>query len=317
VFGEIERLDAAFDALIPEGAGFEVLAEGFHWLEGPVWDAARGHLLFSDVVANAIYRWHPQLGTAVYVTPSGYTGTEPFAGREPGSNGLAFDAAGRLIIAEHGDRRISRLEANGTKTTLADRYQGRRLNSPNDVVVRANGDIYFTDPPYGLPKLYDDPGKELPHQGIYRLTAGGTLTLMEASLKAPNGIAFSPDETRLYVTDTDPDRAAWLAYDVRADGTITAGRIFHDAKVFKATRKGSPDGIKVDIAGNLYGAGPEGLYIFAPDGRHLGTVFTGVRTGNVAWGEDGSSLFVAAESRLLRLRTTARAPGFSGRAGGV
>ncbi len=309
-FGRIERLDPRFDALVPPDARLEVLAEGFAWLEGPAWDRAAGHLLFSDIPANTIHRWHPKDAVSVFMTPSGYTGSEPFPGREPGSNGLTFDGQGRLIIAEHGDRRLRRLEPDGAKTTLASRYQGRRLNSPNDAVVKSNGDIYFTDPPFGLPKTFDDPGKELPHQGVYRLTTDGTLSLLEASIRAPNGIAFSPDETVLYLTDVDPMRPAWLAYDVQPDGSITGGRVFHDAGTLTETRAGAPDGITVDADGNLYGAGPEGIYVFAPDGTHLGTVFTGVPTGNLAWGADGSTLFITADTRLLRMRLTARGVGF-------
>lgn len=310
-FGEIERLDPRLDHLVADTAQLEVIAdEGFSWLEGPAWDQARGHLLFSDIPANAIYRWHPKFGVAPFLKPSGYSGSEPFTGREPGSNGLAFDHSGRLIICEHGDRRLRRLERDGSRTTLADRYAGKRLNSPNDVAVKSNGDIYFTDPPYGLPKTFADRGKELPYQGVFRLAGDGRLTLLEAELKAPNGLAFSPDERIFYLTDSDPDRPAWLAYDVRPDGTIGDGRVFHDAKPFTAERAGAPDGMAIDRAGNLFGAGPEGIYVFAPDGTHLGTVFTGVATGNLTWGEDGSSLIIAAETRLLRLRAITRGIGF-------
>ena len=305
-FGRIERLDPRFDAIVPAGARLEVLADGFNWLEGPVWNRRDGYLLFSDIPANAVHKWDPKAGVSLFLRPSGYTGAAPFAGREPGANGLTFDAQGRLVLNEHGDRRVSRLEADGTKTTLADRYGGKRLNSPNDAVYRSNGDLYFTDPPFGLPATFDDPAKELPFQGVYRLAPDGTLTLLEDGIKAPNGIAFSPDERTLYLTDSAPERPAWLTYDVAADGTIENGRVLFDAKPFTAGRKGAPDGIKVDEAGNLYGAGPEGVYVFAPDGTHLGTVFTGVPTGNLAWGEDGSTLFITANTRLLRLRVNAR-----------
>lgn len=306
----MERRDSRIDALVPPSARFDVLADGFHWLEGPVWDRRAGTLLFSDIPANTIHRWHPETGVSVFLSPSGYTGSEPFTGREPGSNGLTIDADGRLIIAEHGDRRIRRLEADGSRTTLVDRYQGKRLNSPNDLVLKSTGDLYFTDPPYGLPETFHDPQKELPFQGIYRLSAGGDLTLLEDGLKAPNGIAFSPDESVLYVTDTDPERPTWLAYTVLPDGTITDRRTICDARPWTARRRGTPDGIKVDAGGNLFAAGPEGVYVFAADGAHLGTLFTGVPTSNLAWGDDGTSLFVTAESRLLHLRTTTRGPGF-------
>jgi gluconolactonase len=184
------------------------------------------------------------------------------------------------------------------------------LNSPNDVVVKSNGDIYFTDPPYGLPKQFKDRGKELLHQGVYRLDTSANLDLLEDEIMAPNGIAFSPDETILYLTNSHRDQAGWFAYDVVSDGTIANRRAFYDARPFMESRAGSPDGIKVDTDGNLYGAGPEAIYVFAADGTHLGTIFTGVRTGNLAWGEDGSSLLVTAETRLLRLRVKARGTGF-------
>jgi len=309
-FGTIERLDPRVDVLLPPDAQLEVIADGFHWLEGPAWNRAGGYLLFSDIPANAIYRWDPASGVSLFMQPSGYSGSQPFAGREPGSNGLTFDAQGRLTICEHGDRRIRRLEFDGSKTVLADRYEGRRLNSPNDAVYRSNGDLYFTDPPFGLPGTFEDPEKELDLNGVYRLTPEGDLELLEGGIAAPNGIAFSPDEKRLYLTDVDPERMAWLVYEVAADGTLGDGRIFASAMAWKGERAGAPDGIEVDGEGNLYGAGPEGIYLFAPDGTHLGTLFTGVPTGNLTWGEDGSTLFITADTRLMRLRVTAKGAGF-------
>jgi gluconolactonase len=301
-FGVIVRHDARIDSILPRDARLEVIADGFNWLEGPVWNREQGHLLFSDIPANSIYRWDSESGVRLFMKPSGYSGSEPFEGREPGSNGLTFDATGRLVICEHGDRRIRRLEPDGSKTVLVERYRGKRLNSPNDAVYHSSGDLYFTDPPFGLPKAFDDPHKELGFSGVYRLTPDGKLHLLEDGIKAPNGIAFSPDEKTLYLTDVDPQRMAWLAYDVADDGSIRRGRVFFSAMRWKEKRAGAPDGIKVDTDGNLYGAGPEGLYIFAPDGTHLGTVFTGVPTGNLAWGEDGSTLFVTADAQVLRLR---------------
>jgi gluconolactonase len=301
-FGVIERNDPRIDNILPKDARLEVIADGFNWLEGPAWNHEQGYLLFSDIPANSIYRWDPKTGVSLFMKPSGYSGSEPFEGREPGSNGLTFDLDGRLVICEHGDRRIRRLDPDGSKTVLAERYQGKRLNSPNDAVYHSNGDLYFTDPPFGLPNAFDDPGKELGFSGVYRLTPEGKLDLLENRLKAPNGIAFSPDEKTLYLTDVDPQRMAWLAYDVEDDGSIRDGRVFFSAMRWKDQRAGAPDGIKVDSDGNLYGAGPEGVYIFAPDGTHLGTVFTGVPTGNLAWGEDGSTLFVTADTRVLKLR---------------
>ncbi len=306
--GGVVRLDPAMDRLLPPGARLERLADGFTWLEGPLWDRAAGALLFTDIPANSVFRWTRERGAELFLRPSGYTGARPFTGREPGANGLTFDPRGRLVLCEHGDRRISRLEADGGKTTLVDRFEGRRLNSPNDAVYRSNGDLYFTDPPFGLPGAFDDPDKELDFSGVYRLSAAGELTLLERGLKAPNGIAFSPDERTLYVTDVDPERPAWLAYDVLEDGTLGERRLFFDAAGFAAALPGGPDGLVVDRDGNLFAAGPGGVYVFAPDGRQLGTVPTGVATSNTTWGEDGSVLYVTASDAVLRLQTSTSGP---------
>jgi gluconolactonase len=308
--GDIERLDPRFDHIVPPGAGLEKIADGFAWVEGPVWDRRSGSLLFSDIPNNAVYRWDERNGVSLFLEPSGYTGTEPFTGREPGSNGLTFDGAGRLVLAEHGDRRIARLETDGSKTTLASRYRGLRLNSPNDLVYRSNGDLYFTDPPFGLPRTFDDPAKELPFQGIYRLTPEGRLDLLTADLRAPNGLAFSPDEKTLFVTDVDPRRSAWLAFDVNEDGTLGRSRVLRDVTAISHKGTGAPDGIKVDREGNLFGAGPGGIYVFAPDGTHLGTIHTGVATGNCAWGEDGSVLYITASTAVYQIRLRTKRNGF-------
>ncbi len=308
--GKIERLDPRLDRLVPPGAALEKVAGGFAWLEGPVWDRRGGYLLFSDIPNNSIFRWQEGVGVSLFMKPSGYTGKTPFTGREPGSNGLTFDAAGRLVVCEHGDRRITRLEPDGRKTVLADRYEGKRLNSPNDLAFKSNGDLYFTDPPFGLPKAFDDAGKELDFSGVYRLSADGKLTLLTREIKAPNGIALSPDEKTLYVTDVDPTRPAWLAYDVKEDGTIANGRVFFDALPWTKARKGGPDGLKVDRQGNLFAAGPGGVYIFGPDGRHLGIIETGVATSNLAWGDDGSVLYVTADTAIYRIRLRTKGMGF-------
>ncbi|HEX3035946.1 MAG TPA: SMP-30/gluconolactonase/LRE family protein [Thermodesulfobacteriota bacterium] len=193
-YGKIVRLDPRFDKLVPQDAMLEKIADGFAWVEGPVWDRRGNYLLFSDIPSNSVFKWEEGKGISLFLKPSGYTGSAPFEGREPGSNGLTFDSVGRLVLCEHGDRRITHLEENGGKTTLVDRYNGKRLNSPNDAVFKSNGDLYFTDPPFGLPKKFDDPQKELPFQGVYRLSTGGKLILLTKDIKAPNGIAFSPDE---------------------------------------------------------------------------------------------------------------------------
>ena len=306
----IVRLDRRFDRLVPNTAVLEKIADGFDWVEGPVWDRRGGYLLFSDIPKNAIYKWRDGEGVSLYLKPSGYTGSTPFAGKEPGSNGLSFDLDGRLLIAEHGDRRISRLYGDGRKITLVDRFEGRRLNSPNDLVVKSNGDIYFTDPPFGLPKSFDDPNRELDFCGVYRLSHSGVLTVLTREIKAPNGIAFAPDERTLYVTDVDSTRPAWLAYDVQDDGALANGRVLVDATLWTRARRGAPDGLKVDREGNLFAAGPGGVYVFAADGTELGRFETNVPTSNVAWGEDGSVLYITAAESIYRIRLTTSGAGF-------
>jgi gluconolactonase len=301
--GSIERLHPRFDALIPPGTAIEKVAEGFAWAEGPLWDAATRSLLFSDVPRNGIFRWTPGGGVTLAIEASGYSGQAEFTGREPGSNGLAFDAGGRLVLCQHGNRRIARREPDGRYTVLADRYQGKRLNSPNDLVFRSNGDLYFTDPPYGLPGIFDDPGKELPFQGVFRLTPDGTLTALVTDLRAPNGIALSPDERTLYVSNSQSTRPIWMAYDVRDDGTLGGGRQFADAVAFVRPGDGVPDGLKVDLKGHVFATGPGGIHVFAPDGTRLGRIETGVPTANLNWGEDGSVLYVTANQWILRIRT--------------
>ncbi len=301
----ITSLDPRFDRLVPKDARLEKIADGFTWVEGPVWHKQGGYLLFSDIPANRVYKWKAGEGITTFLEHSGYSGAMPFAGKEPGSNGLTFDANGRLVLCRHGDRQIGRLEADGHIVTLADRYDGRRINSPNDLVFKSNGDLYFTDPPFGLPGVFEDPDKA-PVQGVYRLATDGTISRLIVEIKAPNGIAFSPDEKTLYVSDVDPKRAAWLAYDVQPDGTVTNGRVFFDAARWRKDPFFGPDGFKVDEKGTIFGARPGGLSVIAPDGTLLGTIETGQPTSNVAWGEDGSTLFVTGGSTVYRIRLTTR-----------
>ena len=306
----IRALDPRFSGLVPEGTEVEKIVEGHEWVEGPVWARDGGYLLFSDVVKNAIYRWKEGEGDEVFLQPGGYTETARLPGAEPGSNGLAIDAAGRLVFARHGDRQIARLEPDGTITVLADRYQGKRLNSPNDLVVHSGGDLYFTDPPFGLPGSYDDPSKELPHQGVYRLGRDGTLTLVTAELSAPNGIAFSPDERTLYVSNADARRLLWMAFDLGANGTLGKGRVLFDGTRALAGRRGTADGMKVDVHGNIFGVGPGGVYVFTPEGTLLGWIDFAGNVGNVAWGKDGSTLFIAANSAVYRMRLSTLGAGW-------
>jgi gluconolactonase len=303
----IVRIDSRLDQIIPPDATLEKVADGFAWAEGPVWNRQENFLLFSDVPNNRIIKWKASEGTSVFLQPSGYSGTEPFTGREPGSNGLTYDKEGRLVFCQHGDRRISRLEKNGTRTTLVDRYQGKRLNSPNDLVYKSNGDLYFTDPPFGLPKTFDDPEKELPFQGVYRLSSKGVLTLLTTEVKAPNGIAFSPDEKKLYVADSA--RALWFVFEVEKDGTLAPGRVFFDGTQLSKDKPGVADSLKVDVFGNVFAAAPGGLFIFAPDGTLLGRFDLGTATGNCAWGENGSTLFITSNHILYRIRLNTKGAG--------
>lgn len=304
-FGTIERKDPRFDKLIPKDAQIEKLASGFKWTEGPVWVAADNHLLFSDIPPNVIDQWKPDTGVKVFLQPAGYEGKDAKL-KEGGTNGLTLDAQGRLVACDHGERRVYRLGKDGKKTTLADKYMGKRLNSPNDLTYKSNGDLYFTDPPYGLTVLGQQgfPGKELDFQGVYRLSPDGKLTLLTKEMSRPNGIAFSPDEKTLYVANSDPDKAIWMAFPVQDDGTLGKGKVFFDATALvKAKKKGLPDGMKVDLAGNLFATGPGGILVFAPDGTHLGTLDTGEPTANCAWGDDGSTLYICANDKLARVKT--------------
>ena len=306
----IVRLDKRFDALVAKDAKLEKIAEGYTWVEGPAWNRKGRYLLFSDIPANSIYMWKEGKGVSLFMKPSGYTGTSPAEGREPGSNGLTFDLDGRLVICEHGDRRVTRVEENGHKAVLADRFEGKRLNSPNDDVVKSNSDEYFTDPPFGLPKTFTDPHKELDFCGVYRISTGGKLTLLTKEIKAPNGIAFSPDEKRLYISDDDPDRFAWLVYDVNDDGTIVKGRVFYDATELRKTKPGAPDGLRVDKQGNIFGSGPGGIYVFSPDASLLGILETGVATSNCSWGDDGSVLYITANTAVYRIKLQTKGVGY-------
>ncbi len=309
--GSIVRVDARLDKLIPPDTRIEVLAGGLEWTEGPLWIKDGNYLLFSVIPDNKICRWSEQDGVTTYLKPSGLTGPKDLR-IEPGSNGLLLDSQNRLVLCQHGDRRMARMETPLASpaarfATLVDRYEGKRFNSPNDACFHSSGALYFTDPPYGLEKRMDDPAKELDFQGVFRLGPDGKLTLLTRDVTRPNGIAFSPDEKTLYVSSSDPDKALWMAFDVMPDGTLGRGRVFADMtdRAHKG-EKGLPDGMKVDAAGHLFATGPGGLHIFAPDGALLGTIATGEATSNCAWGEDGSTLFITADQYLLRVRTTTR-----------
>jgi gluconolactonase len=308
--GKIVRLDKRMDKLIPQDAKLERLATGFDWTEGPVWNRQGKFLLFSDIPRNSIFKWKEGAGISLFMKPSGYTGTKPRGG-EPGSNALILDPEGRLVLCEHGDRRISRVEPDGKKVTLADKYKGKRLNSPNDGVFKSNGDFYFTDPPYGLEKNWDDPARELDFCGVYRLSKNGRLSLLTKTMTRPNGIAFSPDEKTLYVANSDPEKAVWMAFPVLDNGRLGEGRVFFDATQWvKEKKPGLPDGMKVDKKGYLFATGPGGVHIFSPKGKLLGTIDTGLRTSNCNWGNDGSVLYVTVDYNLCRIKTSTTGKGF-------
>lgn len=310
--GSIDSKEPKFDALIPKGSKIEVLAGGFKWTEGPVWDKKAGALLFSDIPNNRVVRWSAKEGVKDFLKPSGYTGKAPFQGPEPGSNGLAFDKDGNLILCQHGDRRVARLGPDGRFATLADKYMGKRLNSPNDLVFAKNGDLYFTDPPYGLPGQVKDPAKELDFQGVYRLSPKGELTLLTKEMTRPNGIALSPDEKTLYVANSDPDKAIWMAFPINADGTLGQGKMIHDATadVKASPEKGLPDGMKVDAKGNIFATAVNGVYVFSPDFKLLGRIVTNDKTANVAWGDDGTVLYLCTNDKLTRVKTATKGPGW-------
>lgn len=311
VLGEVVRNDPRLDQLVPKDAKIEVIAAGFDWTEGPLWvpDDQGGKLLFSDIPRNSIYEWRLGKGVQLFMKPSGFTGVGDY-GAEPGSNGLLLDAEGRLVCCEHGDRRISVLTENGGKRTLADNYQGKRFNSPNDGALKSNGDIYFTDPPYGLPERENDKRREIEWFGVYRVTPAGEVTLLTKEMTRPNGIGFSPDEKTLYVAQSDSAAAIWKAFPVKEDGTLGPGKLFYDATPNMGKLPGAPDGLEVDAQGNLFATGPGGVYVFTPKGELLGRLSTGERTANVAWGDDGSTLYMAADMYVCRIKTSTRGKGW-------
>ena len=294
--GTIERLDPRLDALIPAGANIQKLAGGFTFTEGPVWDRRNNLLYFSDVRDNTIYSWSEDSGVRIFIQPVYAEATDH---PSVGSNGLTLDSEGRLVLMEHGYRRVSRLEANGERTPLVDNYRGNRLNSPNDVAWHSNGWIYFTDPPYGMAGLENDPARELDYNGIYRLSPEGEIQLLERNQTRPNGLVFSPDEETLYVANSDAENKVWYAYTV-IHGIIGNPRIFYD--VNDQTGEGAADGMKVDNQGNIFATGPGGVWIFDPDGTHLGTIKPDEVPANVAWGDDGSTLYMTARTGLYRVR---------------
>jgi len=299
----VERLDPEMDKVLTRNPKAYKLAEGFVFTEGPVWvPRDGGYLLFSDPNANTIYKYDPKgTGTlGVFRTPSGYSGADIAEYGQPGSNGLTLDSHGRLTVNQHGNHRVVRLETDGRETVLAATFDGKRLNSPNDLVYRSDDTLYFTDPPFGLPKFFDDPRRELDFSGIYRLK-GGKLSVVSKALTGPNGIALSPDERTLYVGDWDEKRKVVLRFDVRPDGSTSAGKVFFD--MTNAPGADAIDGIKIDLDGRLYVSGPGGIWVLTPDGRHIGTITLPAQAHNLAFGDaDGKTLYLTAEHGLYEMR---------------
>jgi gluconolactonase len=292
--------------VIPEIAVIEILAEGFEWTEGPLWLPTENKLIFSDIPKNSIFEWSEKGGKKLYLKPAGYTGTENRGG-EAGSNGLLLNDKNELVLCQHGDRRMAKMNAplsspKAEFTTIADKYEGKKLNSPNDAVYDKNGNLYFTDPPYGLEKNDKDPLKVLAFQGVYKLDKTGKITLLTKELSRPNGIAFSPDYKKMYVANSDPQKAIWMVYDVDENGLLKKGKLFFDATDKTKTLKGLPDGMKVHKNGWIFATGPGGVLIFNPKGEHLGTIFTGEATANCAFNADYSELFITADDYLLRVK---------------
>ena len=297
--GSIERLGPALGNLIAAEVKIEVLASGFNWSEGPVW--RDGGIVFSDVPENTVFGWKEGDAAAkVVLKPSG-----SLKGDGQGSNGLAMDAKGNLVLCQHGERRIARLEQDGSFTSLADKYDGKRFNSPNDLVIANSGTIFFTDPPYGLKK---GESPELPYHGVYAVTPAGKVSLIIEDIRFPNGIALSPDQQTLYIAVSDPQNTRVMAYDLQSNGSAKNGRVLFNAQSLKSTeRKGSCDGMKVDTNGNIWTTGPGGVLIISKDGKHLGSILTGQATANCAFGgEDRSTLYITADMFLLRVKTLAK-----------
>lgn len=312
--GGIEVLDPAALELIDADAPVELLATGFRWSEGPLWIAEGGYLIFSDIPRNTVYRWKDGDGLSIYLRPAGYTGPKSRGG-ESGSNGLAIDGQGRLILCQHGDHRVARMDApilspESKFTTIASDYQGSALNSPNDLAIHSSGAIYFTDPPYGREGNFDATDRELDFQGVYRVEPGKPAQLLTKALRAPNGIVFSPDEKTMYVAQSDPKRPIYMAYRLADDGGIDEGRVLFDSTAVYEKTPGNPDGIKVDENGVLFATGPGGVLLISPEGKHLATIGTGERVANCAFGDDGRTLYMTSHQNLCRVRLKTKGLGF-------
>lgn len=304
--GTIERYDKAINAILSPAAKAEIIASGHEWTEGPLWIEKSQMLLFSDIPRNTVYKWTEKRGTEVYLSPSGYTDTARRGG-ETGSNGLLLDQSGNLVLCQHGDRRIVRMEAPLSVpaprfTTIADSYNGKRLNSPNDAVYNKEGALFFTDPPYGLEQNMSDAKKELPFQGVYKVTSGGEVALLIDTLTRPNGIVFLPGEKTLLVANSDGEKPHWYAFDLDDNGAIRKGRIFYSAAGYDKSLKGGNDGLKVDRNGNVFATGPGGLWIFDKNGKLLGKLRLAEAASNCAFSPDEKTLYITNDMYVLRLK---------------
>ncbi len=304
--GIVERLDASLDAIIDDGFVVDVIADGHTWTEGPLWVPQHNMLLFSDIPPNKIFKWTETNGVEEYLYPSGYTGSAPSTAREPGSNGLTLNNDNQLVLCQHGDRRVSVMDAPVDQPAasfipVVSEYEGKKLNSPNDAIIDRAGNLWFTDPPYGLPGNVDDPGKEIPFQGVYHVTPDGTVTLLTDSLTRPNGLALSPDEKMLIVANSDPDKAIWYAFDVTPEHALSNARILYDATAAGRNEPGLPDGLKFDGQGNLFATGPGGVWIFNPSGTLIGKIKVDHPTSNCAFSNDDEVLFITNDDRVLRV----------------
>jgi gluconolactonase len=304
--GIIERIDAALDSIIDTSSKAEIIAEGFEWSEGPLWIEKKQMLLFSDVPANTIYKWTEEKGKEVYLNPSGYTDSIPSICKEPGSNGLILDSEGNLVLCQHGDRRMAKMDAALDKPaakfiTLADKYNGKRFSSPNDAVYNL-GELFFTDPPYGLSTQDDkDSKKEIPFNGVYKLKKDGTVVLLTDSISRPNGIAFFSGGKRLLVACSDPDKPNWYSFDVSGDALIN-GKIFYSTAGYNKSLKGLPDGMKIDKQGNVFATGPGGVWIFNSSGKLLGKIKLDEATSNIALSPDEKTMYITNDMNVLRLK---------------
>lgn len=303
---KIEILDPEALNILDSAAKIEVIAGGFKWTEGPLYIKDSDCFIFSDIPDNKIYKWKDGKGVNTYLTPSGNTGTAKLS-KEPGSNGLLFDPTGHLVLCQHGDRRLAKMIAPLNNpapkfVTLADNYKGKRLNSPNDAVYHPNGDLYFTDPPYGLGKGIEDTAKELDFQGVYRLKPNGQLDLFSKDLKYPNGIALSPDSKFLYVSSSDTLNYIWMRYELDTNGLAKNGRIFYEAHAFEGRHLGNPDGMKINKRGYIFATGPQGILLLNPAGKLIARLYTGQLTANCAFSFDESVLFITCNTHVMRLK---------------